>query len=171
MATSSGPSGMLSGPSAPGPAGSPGPGDILLSQHKQNQAAFDQISKASGNLEKISKQLDMLEEKGDTVQPEDVIEAAGRLVASGGFSPSALAGILADMPTTGGPALAGWIQTHIEKLEIPLQQIAQAKALAAHKMGVGVLHLAASHVLENRAAAGLGPSENANSLSSPGGPV
>jgi hypothetical protein len=106
--------------------------------HQTLLALFNQSSKAMQRLAHFESALDPLLKMGDTVTPEDVVTAAGRVVAKG-EDPAMLASVLADMPEGPG-ALAGWLRQHT-------QQLAQARAQAEpvhealrHRLGVSSLH-------------------------------
>ena len=61
-------------------------------------------------------ELDELRKLGDQVQVEDVIKGAGTMVGAG-FSPQALAQMLAQMPTTGGQALEAWVEQQDQRAQ------------------------------------------------------
>jgi hypothetical protein len=108
-------------------------------QFKQTQQAFETLDHVRG-------ELDELMNLGDMVRPEDVIQAAGRLVGKG-FGAENLAQLLSDMPTMGGQGLASRIRMHditVVKAEAALQQQAN---VARNRLGVaGIKSLAASHM-------------------------
>jgi hypothetical protein len=110
--------------------------DQAQAQHKQLMAAAKRMSVAKNMLDKLKKM-------GDQVQVEDVIEGAGTMVGAG-FSPQALAQLLAQMPTTGGEALQAWVEQQdqrAQQMDIQLQQ--KMKAAVVHK---GITAMAALHV-------------------------
>jgi hypothetical protein len=118
---------MGKGPKAPTPPGAPsGPQDPFDAAHAQ----FTASSKVSAQLKKANKIWQGLVSKGDSVQPEDVMEAGGDLVGVGA-TPQALAQTMADMPSTGGQGLAGWVQQHGQTIS----ELFQAHQDAADTMG------------------------------------
>lgn len=80
-------------------------------QHQYAKAVFDQVSKARNMLDHMRREMDQLTQKGDTVAPDDVIAAAGRVVGHG-VNAKDMAAILADMPAQGGQGLAAWLAAH-----------------------------------------------------------
>src|SRR5271167_2300274 len=110
------PQATLPGPLASAPAGIPATGstgssmlDSLEANHNQMAAQASKAKEAARMSKLAVAEFDKLTQLGDTVSPDDVIQAASKMVASGG-DPAALAGSLADMPANGGAALAAWVQ-------------------------------------------------------------
>jgi hypothetical protein len=111
-------------------------------------------------------------EMGDTVRPENVIEAAGRLVGHG-IGATQLAQIMSDMPAMGGEGLASWIRAHDVTVSNAEQQLAQENAVLQHRMGVaGIKSLAATHLHQEmmQGARPIGPAPS-NSLMGSGPPA
>jgi hypothetical protein len=96
----------------------------------------------------MRREMDGLTKLGDTVTPEDVISAAGRVVGHG-VDAKGMATILADMPPMGGQGLAGWLMMHDQAIT---QQEAHAETLQAilqHRMGQAALRaIAGLHVAD-----------------------
>lgn len=116
---------------------------VLQGAHDTATGMFGMTSKAIQHLTQRIQGLDSLFKLGDAVSPEDVIGEAGKMVASGAHTPVEMAGVLADMPTSGGQALAQWVQGHMQEAQGMLQQVQSAHALARHEMGVSGLRLLA----------------------------
>ncbi len=139
------------GPPPPAAGGMPSSIDevsnILSKSHGQAKAAYDNTTKALGQLDAIRKGLERLSDKGDMVMMEDVIEEAGKLVGHG-VDPVALAGLLADAPQEGaGEALGGWVATHAITAATAEQQLLAAHNAARHEMGVSALRLIMAHTV------------------------
>lgn len=127
---------------SPAPAG--GPMQAIQADHDFAKAQFTQLSKARASMDKVRSALDGLSKLGDTVSPDDVIEASGKLVASG-MDPVKIASLLADMPSNGGEALAAWVGQHAAGSMAKEKQIDQALAVARHELGVSALRELALH--------------------------
>ena len=126
------------GPDAPGsPAVGPAP-PTLADAHEMAKARYAKTAAADSILTSIRTELDQLTKLGDTVTSEDVIQSAGRLVASGA-TPMEMASLLADMPE-GGQALANWIAQQDQAVTQREAQVAPLHALARHQVGVTGLH-------------------------------
>jgi hypothetical protein len=107
-------------------------------QYKNNVKAFEVI-------DHVRRELDGLLDKGDIVRPEDVVQAAGRLVGHG-LGAENLATLLADMPTLGGQGLASWIRMHDITVKQTEMNLAKETDLYRHKMAVSAFRsLAATH--------------------------
>lgn len=142
--------------SAPGPGlalqpqTSPGgpPSDtlsVLAHQHAGAKAQYQQLQGVMQKSDAVRRELATLSQLGDQVTTEDVIKGAGKLVGAG-LDPHALAGLLADMPTNGGPALAQWVQMHEQGAAEGEAQMAPQLAQARHAQGLAGLRLmAAAH--------------------------
>jgi hypothetical protein len=143
------------GPQGPGPnalakptMNAPQSGAFSVEQHvgqnwDQAQAQHKQLMAAQKRMNVARSMLDSLKKKGDQIQVEDVIEGAGTMVGAG-FSPTALAQMLAQMPTTGGEALQAWVEQQDQRarqMDTQLQQKIQVSAV--HK---GITAMAALHV-------------------------
>lgn len=112
----------------------------------QSKAQYEMGMKAQGVLDHLRTELDILMEKGDIIRPEDVIEAAGRLVGHG-LGAAQLAQIMSDMPATGGEGLASWVRMHEQSIFAVEQQLAQQNNMMRHQLGVSsIKSLAASHL-------------------------
>lgn len=128
-------------PSQP-PAGAP-PG--LADDHSDMSAKFLKLKTAGELLGKARGTLDQLVTLGDVVTPEDVVKGAGSLVGAG-LSPEAMAGLLAEMPSTGGSeALAEWLAQQDQGLREREAQLMFVKHQVQHQMGVGAMRLLMAH--------------------------
>jgi hypothetical protein len=127
-----------------GPTAAPSTADPMqaaLSQaHGQSSAQFDKLANSRKILDGVRKAMDSLVKMGDTIEPDNVIKAAGDLTALG-LEPAALAQLLSTMPQAGGPALAAWLQQQDAMATQREQAVDQQHQLAAHQMGVDALHL------------------------------
>lgn len=113
---------------------------LLDSVHQDAQNRYAATGKALGHMVQMGEEMAALAKLGDTVTPEDVISGAGKIVAQGGASPVALAGLLADMPQGGGPGLAAWVAGHAQTLTANVQQISAMHNQNRHQLGVAALH-------------------------------
>ena len=120
------------------PSSSPTPPVSAADAHEQAKAHYAKTTAADSMLNSVRAELDKLTSLGDTVTSEDVIQAAGRLVAAG-LTPMAMAGLLADMPE-GGQALANWVAVHDQDVTQREAQLAPVHALVRHQVGVTGLH-------------------------------
>jgi len=174
--TGAGPSaGRLSSLQPPGGSGIEG---LALPPSKQGQpfadvhqnlryvkSQFETGMKAQKVLDHLRTELDGLMDMGDMVRPENVIEAAGRLVGHG-LGATQLAQIMSDMPGTGGEGLASWIRMHDMTVTQAEMSLAKENAVLGHRMAVaGIRSIAASH-LEQTAMTGQQPTQHIG----PGGP-
>jgi hypothetical protein len=104
---------------------------------KLQSQAQAQVAATGGALKRtreILKEFLPLVAMGDVVQPEKVIEASGRLVAKG-ENPADVAGVLADMPTTGGsPAVSQWLSAYTQHIQGVEKQVEEAHAIARHEL-------------------------------------
>jgi len=154
-----GPSGASIAAPTPGPAAPPSGTASAVPPSKQEQPfadvhqnlkyvqnQYNQNMKAHQVLDHLRVELDQLMEMGDMVRPENVIEAAGRLVGHG-LGATQLAQIMSDMPATGGEGLASWIRAHDVTITQAEMQLAQSTNVLQHRLGVaGVKSLAAVHM-------------------------
>lgn len=125
--------------------------------HDQAKARYQATSKGMANIDHFNQGLGMLGKMGDAVTPEDVIQEAGKLVAQG-QDPAMLAGFLADMPTSGGMALAAWVKQHQQTIQANELQVQAMHGMARHQLGVSALQGLAAHALNPQAsAAGANP--------------
>jgi hypothetical protein len=166
------PMGAPAGPQGPANAlAKPSPtGQFNVEQHveqnwEQAQAQHKQLMASAKRMSVARKELDSLKKLGDQIQVEDVIQGAGTMVGAG-FSPTALAQMLAQMPTTGGEALQAWVEQQDQRAQQMDQQLQQKiKSSAIHR---GMAAMASLHVHSikqgHMAAQGMGPPQG-------GGPV
>src|SRR5215469_16237823 len=146
-----GPPGMPpSGRAGPPPASKAGqPFADVHQQLKYSQSQFKQGQQAQQVLDHLRRELDSLMEMGDTVRPEHVIEAAGRLVGHG-IGATQVATIMSDMPAQGGEGLASWIRMHEAVVSQAEMQLIQENRLIQHNMGVAAVSAMAATHLEQR---------------------
>jgi hypothetical protein len=150
-----------------GPSGNalvkPSAGNFSVEQHvesqwDQAQAQHKQLMASAKRMKTARSVLDELKKKGDQVQVEDVIQGAGSMVGAG-FSPQALAQMLAQMPTTGGEALQAWIEQQdqrAQQMDLQLQQ--QVKTSAIHRSIAAMASLRVHSIKQqHQAAAGAMP--------------
>jgi|SRR5215469_3215541 len=144
-----GPPGMPpSGRAGPPPASKAGqPFADVHQQLKYTQSQFKQGQQAQQVLDHLRRELDGLMEMGDTVRPEHVIEAAGRLVGHG-IGATQVATIMSDMPAQGGEGLASWIRMHEAVVTNAEAQLIKENLLIQHQMAVaGLRSMAATHLV------------------------
>lgn len=166
----SGPSGGLgqqpvdpsAGAAAAVPATAPHPLATHLSAladaHSQAQANFAATSKVMSSLAQVREQMISLVKLGDTIQPEDVMTAAGKLVGHG-QDPMAIVGLLADMPETGGEPMAAWIAQHAEMIIAKSQEAAQVHAATQHQLGVAGMTSLVAHSLGGQPSGQIQPAQ------------
>ena len=132
----------------------PGLGNIkrgespMHSAHNYNRAVFQKLSSADRMLTHLRDEMDKLAIMGDTVSPEDVIAASGRLVGHG-VPARELASILAEMPTQAGQSLAAWVARNDTMLVQQEALVAQMKRVAQHEMGVSAIRQMAAEDMKN----------------------
>lgn len=145
-----------------GGASAPGPGDMMAGLEKDHHLAaarYQKLAQARKLLDSVREQMDELAKMGDVVTTEDVVKAAGKLVAEG-LTPVAMASLLADMPAD-GPALAGWVAKHDQEVNQREAQLAPVLKLARHEMGTAALRTIAAHSLIHGAGASPNPGSGA----------
>jgi len=109
-------------------------------------AQYKQLGESAKRMEAVRREMDALMKLGDTITVEEVIKGAGALVGAG-FSPQVLAGMLAQMPTTGGQGLAAWVQQQDQQarqMEARLHQ--NMEAAAVHRGIAAMTSLHADHI-------------------------
>lgn len=117
-------------------------------EFKQVNNQYKDGMRAQEVLDHLRAELDQLMERGDTVRPEHVIEAAGRLVGHG-IGATQLATIMSDMPAQGGEGLASWIRMHDVTITNAEQSLAMENNVLRHGLGVQALRsMAATHLDE-----------------------
>lgn len=132
------------------------PISMLSRQHDMLNAQFDKMTDAKGMFDKVRKEMDDLVKLGDTVVPDDVIKAAGRLVGHG-LGNAAMAEILATMPRQGGQPLAQWVMQQDQDVRVKEAHLAFAKNQAGHHLAVAGLRMLAADHLRNGPPEGGGP--------------
>ena len=131
-----------------GPYTPPGPLDQVHANLDMAERQQKENMKAYGVLDRVREELDDLMNMGDMVRPEDVIQAAGRLVGHG-FGAENLAQLLSDMPTTGGQGLASWIRMHDITVTQAEQKLNQDTNVTQSRMGIAAIKSLAASQLEH----------------------
>lgn len=130
-----------------------GPDELgLRKQADVQRAIYEKTVTARNQLDHIRTELDKLTNLADTVTPEDVIGAAGRLVGHG-IPARELATILADMPTNAGQGLATWVQMHDQNARRQEAEVTRVRDIARHNLGVAAFRELAGEHVTNRARA------------------
>jgi hypothetical protein len=146
------PQNQMMGPQAPATAGGvaePGVPDLAgLLPHmegalQQHVTKYDKLSEIAGKATVMRETLDSLVKKGDMIDQDDLIDAAGKLV-SRGFPAAEIASFLAEAPEN-GEALQGWIMQHDMKLRQNEMQLKEMQSITRHQMGVNALRLLGAH--------------------------
>ncbi len=120
------------------PMAMPAPGPSDMQQHFTSaedvaEEKFKKISEAASQLGALRRALDKLGALGDTVTTDDLVEAAGDLVANG-IPAVQIAATLAEAPEQ--PAqLQAWVAEQSQKLEPAEAQVAEAKKAAGLALG------------------------------------
>lgn len=96
--------------------------------------AYGKLQEARGKMDVIQNALAKLMSMGDMVKQEDVIKAAGKIVAAG-VDAKGIAAMLADMPDK-GELLAPWIAQHKEQIDQKEQQLDEVTHSVRHQLGV-----------------------------------
>jgi hypothetical protein len=89
-------------------------------------------------VERMEQGFESLLAKGMSIQPEDVINEAADLIGKGA-DPQALAGQLANMPSSGGEALYSWVEQLAQGLESSIQSVRNSHEQARHGLAVSAL--------------------------------
>lgn len=150
------------GPDGPQVQQQKGPLADLAKSHAYAKSVYEQVSRSRMLLDHMRREMDQLTLKGDTVAPEDVIAAAGRVVGHGAGARD-MATILSSMPMMGGQGLAAWLQMHDQAIQQQEMIANQALSVAAHKYGLsGLAMVAGVHLADDArkkmiAAGRLGP--------------
>jgi len=131
--------------------------------------AYGKLQEARGKMDVIQNALAKLMSMGDMVKPEDVVKAAGRIVAAG-VDAKGIATMLADMPDK-GELLAPWIAQHKEQIDQKEQQLDEVTHSVRHQLGVQSLQQLMSQIQSqpsmNNAGAALGLGASAGAASNP----
>jgi hypothetical protein len=147
-------------------------GQFNVVQHTQQNLQQAQVQhkallESQKRMNAAKSTLDSLVKLGDQVQVEDVIKGAGTMVGAG-FSPQALAQMLAQMPTTGGQALEAWVaqqDQRAQQLDGQLRQKLEASAVHRGISAMASLHVdhikGQNQALANPGLASLGSNGNA----------
>jgi len=132
------------------------PLEAISNYHK---AVYTKITNADRMLSRIREEMDKLTNMGDTISPEDVVAAAGRVVGHG-VPAREMATLLAGMPVQAGQGLAAWIQEQNALVQQQEAEVARVREIALHKMGVSAVRsMAAGDVINQarQASSVLGP--------------
>ena len=137
-----------------------GPMDVvgnIEAAWKNANAQHSKLLESAKRLDVMRAELDSLMKLGDSVEVEEVIEGAGKLVGAG-MGADEVAGLLAQMPTQGGEALAGWIKQQDQAVRMGEQQMKQQlKTSAIHRGLTAFAHLHMQHQMEGLKAAQVKP--------------
>lgn len=98
------------------------------------QASYDKLRSGQAMLGKVRNGLDGLMKLGDTVSTEDVVKAAGNLVAAG-LTPEGMATLLAEMPEK-SEQLQEWIAQHDQDVNKRMADIDKMTDQYRHQLGV-----------------------------------
>lgn len=145
-----------------------GPGALataLQNAHQGLLTRYEKLKAAGARIDVARKAMDTLAGMADTVTQDDVVNAAGKLVAAGSGA-AEMAGMLAEMPPD-GESLAGWIRQKDQKLREIENQLDQEIKAARYKMGVGALQ----HIAGVQIASQFGASRAPAAPQTPGGIV
>ncbi len=143
------------GDSRPNPLAAPAPsGPSPMMQHyggKQDAAAaqFDKVMEIKGQAEATRAALDTLVAMADTVTQEDVVKAAGKMVAAG-VAATQVASELADMPPN-GEALRAWVAEKDQQAAENEQKLAALVASAQYQLGSSALKHVIAYSAESHA--------------------
>lgn len=131
------PQGPEAVPDAAAPASMPSPASIppdpLQVELDQHEAQYGLLQEGEASVSRVQDALNELTKLGDMVSQEDVVRAAGELVASG-LDTKAMAAMLAEMPPD-GEALQAWLLAKDAQLKAISQQL--NAALEAKRFDLG----------------------------------
>ncbi len=146
------PAASLADSQANPPQAQPAPPPSPLMQHfdsAQDAAAaqFGKVKEAQGKVQASRAAVDQLIKLGDTVSTEDVVKAAGGMVAAG-IGAVDVATLLAGMPIQGGEALQAWVGQQAEQVAQMEAQVKVALRQAGYALGVASLKSVIGHATE-----------------------
>ncbi len=144
-------------PQAPQIQGLPLHGQHIPSNHAKAQSHFDFMDSKRKLVEQMDQGFEKLLAKGMDIQPEDVIDEAADLIDKGA-DPQALAGQLAQMPTSGGEALYQWVEQLAQGIEASIQNVHTSHEQARHGLAVSSLHQLMHSELSNQGQGAAPPS-------------
>jgi len=149
-------------------AGPGGPFDELMPHLEREQdglqARYGKLMSADKMLRTTRGELDKLVKLGDVVTMDDIVEGAGQLVAAG-LDPLAMASLLADVPSTGGPqALAEWLMGQDSQVKQREQQLDVVTRTIRHQMGVSAMRVLMGHAYAGAGAQPQMPAQQPNEL-------
>lgn len=121
----------------------------VQAQHQYAKAMFDQVSKARNMLDHMRREMDQLTSKGDTVDPQDVIAAAGRVVGHG-VNAKDMAAILAEMPAQGGQGLAAWLAAHDVSIRQQEDHANMVLSVIGNRMAASAMRVLAEQHMQQR---------------------
>lgn len=116
----------------------------LDEQHSAAAAKLAKVDEVAARARAARQQFDHLMALGDLVEEDDLVSAAGRVIAAGG-DPIAIASLLADAPQGSSQALSQWIGQQDQQFKAKEQQLAAAQAVIRHQAGLAALRLLAGH--------------------------
>lgn len=127
------------------------PGPSPMAQHFGSaedaaEAQWNKASEASGQVAALRRSLDKLAAFGDTVTMDDLVEAAGDMVAAG-IPAIQVASSLAEAPEQ--PAqLQAWVQEKLQQLAPKEEQMRQVKAEAGYGLAQASMTSLIAHSAE-----------------------
>lgn len=121
--------------------------DQLNQAHQMAQVQYDKIKSRIGMLDAARKEIESLQDMGDLVDQDDVIKSASNLVAVG-FTPEALAGLLADMPTN-AQGMANWVDGLEKMMSQREAMLMPLMDQARFRLGTSAIQLLAGHHIAN----------------------
>jgi hypothetical protein len=143
----------------------------LEDDFERSQAAYEAASAAKEKLDAMQHELTQLGKKADVVTGDEVIQAAGRLIAKG-LDVTQMASLLADMPSQNGQLLAEWLGSQKAEVDQAQAQFAPVYEVVKHDMGITALRLMAHNTMPGAPPAAVTPAPakpaSAPAMASPG---
>lgn len=131
------------------------PMGLVEQHHAQVSAQYGKVKEAEGQLDHVRRELDGLLNLGDSIIPDDVIKASGRLVGHG-LGAERMAELLATMPAAGGAPLSEWVKSHDLDVKRREAQMMGIKNIMGHHLALsGLRVLAADHIRQTAMMGGL----------------
>lgn len=128
----------------------------LQSDFSAAKLKLKKLDEAAKLAEHTQSALDLLVKQGDSVSPDDVIDAAADLVSKGG-SPQSLAQLLADMPSASGVGLSGWLAQRDMGFRKTVSGLEQARQQARLELATAsIAHLIGHSIVQRAGASALG---------------
>lgn len=127
--------------------------NALATLHNYHKAVHTKVSNADRMLKVIRAEMEKLTAMADTVSPEDVIAAAGRVVGHG-VPAKDMAQLLASMPAQAGQGLAAWISQQNQMVQQQEAEVARVREISAHRVALSAFENAAASDMTHRARQG-----------------